>query len=148
MSLKNRKRYYVVIFAFAFLLIASVVTIGVLANSLLKKEAKEPTYNIGGVELASLPSECNEDLSLINYSYTDNSTNIQKMYIYETEKGEILIAEYVEYLISNKNFSYDGTSSPNHCSLSQTYSNEDSLVVTLESTTSLLTVTLTYTYGE
>ena len=70
------------------------------------------------------------------------------MYIYETEKGEILIAEYVEYLISNKNFSYDGTSSPNHCSLSQTYSNEDSLVVTLESTTSLLTVTLTYNYGE
>lgn len=142
MSLKVKKKYYVVLISFAVLLILSVVTIGVLSSQLLKKESDEDNYTIGSYELKTLPNECNKDLTLSNYIYTSNSASEQKVYVYATSTGEELIATYIEYLVSEKNFEQVDSDS----SYTYTLSNEDVINISFESDDNSLTVVLNIYY--
>lgn len=146
MSLKMKKKYYGVLIAFTILLIASVVTIGVLANQLLKKTADEPTYSIGNVEIRTLPKECNIDLKLDSYNYTKNTTSEEKIYSYLTDNGEAYITRYIEFLVAEKSFVQNESTSTDSYSLHQIYSNDDKLEITLTSTSTNIVITLLYTF--
>ena len=145
MSLKMRKKYYSVIIAFAVLLIASIVTIGVLANQLLKKTTEETSYSIGNVEIRTLPKECDADLKLDNYSYSKSNTTEQKIYSYLTDNGEAYISRYLEYLVTEKGFVQTDTPEDNY-SLYCTYSNDDRLDIVLSFSSTNVVITLTYTF--
>ncbi len=146
MSLRMKKKYYGVLIAFAVLLIASIVTIGVLANQLLNKKTEEPTYSIGTVEIRTLPKECDVDLKMDSYNYTKNSTSEQKIYSYLCDNGEAYISRYLEYLVTEKSFVQSTEEIADGYELYYVYSNDDRLGITLTSTSTNIVITLVYNY--
>ena len=146
MSLKMKKKYYGVLIAFTILLVASIITIGVLANQLLKKSSDEPTYSVGNVEIRTLPNECNTDLKLDSYSHSKNNTGEEKIYSYLTDNGEAYISRYIEYLVTEKSFVQVTDTSIDSYELYQIYSNDDKLEISLSCTSTNIVLTLLYTF--
>ena len=145
-----KKKYYIVLISFACLLIASMIIIGVLSSKLMDKKESEAYYEIQDEKILTINEITNVKLELLAYNYSSNNTQFIKTYEYKCENSQLVLTQYIEYLVNDENFvdnsTYqDNTSSSGDFSLTKTYEdNDDELVVTITYTNSIINLVLTY----
>lgn len=146
-----KKNYLITLIIVSTLLICSCITIGIMASKLMHKKSKDVVYEIGEAKISSVAEFYADDIELNSFNYSTNNNIYEKSYNYKVknDKVETIVSFYTEYLIDLDFVTESDNINENSGEyvLEKIYEdNQDSLVITINYTETILNIILNYTY--
>lgn len=142
-----KKKYLISFIIIVTVLIASVITFGIISNVQMDKLEDAKHYNIGEVKIQTINYATDTSLKLENYNYGSNGAEHKKFFEYSVKNAEGVAGLYTEYLISDENFVID-TEETYMRVLTKEYENKDNLKVVLSFKDDTIELNLIYTYKD
>ena len=142
-----KKKYLISFILIVAVLIASVITFGIISNVQMKKLEKAKYYKIGEVEIQTINYATDTKLKLENYSYGSNGDEHKKFFEYSVKNAEGVSGLWTEYLISDENFVIE-TEETYMRVLTKEYENKDVLKIVLSFKDDVVEINLIYLYKD
>lgn len=142
-----KKQYIISFIVIVSILIISVITVGIVANTKLKDSEDDKYYKIGEAKIYTIRQATNIKPSLVNYSYGNNTSVFIKYYEYEIKDAEGVVSLYTEYLTADENFEiiYEEAGVR---TFKKVYEERDTFEIVISYVENVIELELTYTYIE
>ena len=141
-----KKNYIISFIIITVVLIASVITVGVVANVQLKNREDDKYYKVGEAKIFTIKEATNVKVDLVNYSYGSDGSTYTKYYEYEIQKAESVASIYTEYLSTDENFEISSDEA-GVLTFKKNYEKQDLLTIVLKFEEDVLEISLSYTYN-
>ena len=141
-----KKNYIISFIIITVVLIASVITVGVVANVQLKNREDDKYYKVGEAKIFTIKEATNVKVDLVNYSYGSDGSTYTKYYEYEIQKAESVASIYTEYLSTDENFEISSDEA-GVLTFKKNYEKQDLLTIVLKFDEDVLEISLSDTYN-
>ena len=141
-----KKNYIISFIIITVVLIASVITVGVVANVQLKNREDDKYYKVGEAKIFTIKEATNVKVDLVNYSYGSDGSTYTKYYEYEIQKAESVASIYTEYLSTDENFEISSDEA-GVLTFKKNYEKQDLLTIVLKFEEDVLEISLSDTYN-